>query len=378
MRHLRVILAVAALLTGAPLAAQTPVDVSVGDTLGCALHDTGEVWCWGQVLGHLAEPPYTAWKVEGLPPARALDVGSHGACAATRSREAWCWGIDLAASIRAVDAVIAEVPVKIEGLPEVSAVTAGHTHQCALGWHGGEVWCWGANPCGELGCGDTRDRAEPVRVPFVTDAIALGAGTGSTCAVMIDGAVSCWGSDDPAGLNDGEGFVFASTSPLLFDPDEIGRFRKVANGRNFACGLREDGRVTCWGANILGQIGTDAPRMGNRYSAIGEVDGLAEVGDLDAADYNACATTGGAVRCWGIAPMYAADPVLGFPTETVRPVSGLAEATRIGVGEHFACALEAGRVLCWGAIAEDGTELLPGMRPDRAVPVPGLPGEAGS
>ena len=57
--------------------------------------------------------------------------------------------------------------------------------------------CWGFNGTGQLGNGATSTTPTPVPVPVqgITDARAVVAGNGFTCALVGGGAVWCWGTD---------------------------------------------------------------------------------------------------------------------------------------------------------------------------------------
>lgn len=353
--------AVAFVAASLPAGAQQVVDVGVGDAHGCALYEDGAVWCWGDMPGAGATTPFSAWKVEPLPPARRLAVGRLGACAIDRQGTLWCWGFDLQRSSRSQEPVVSIQPARVEGLPPASDAAIGYSHICAIAEARGTVWCWGENPCGELGCGDVEPRSEPTRVRFVVNALRISAGVSNTCVVVRGGRLSCWGSDNPTmpGLAP---FVFDSPEPLIFDEEAIGGLTEVANGRNFACGIRFDGRVTCWGSNILDQLGTTAPRLGEAFGGIGEVEGIDAAEDLDASYFGACAVQSGEVICWGALE---SGPV------SASPLGSVGKATRVGLGTLFSCAVVDGRVLCWG----QGDDVLPGMSQTVAVPVPGLPGE---
>jgi alpha-tubulin suppressor-like RCC1 family protein len=77
-------------------------------------------------------------------------------------------------------------------------VAVGSAHTCAL-LQGGLVSCWGRGDSGQLGTGDTLDRYGGDGSAAVA-AVALGApaqqvvcGHAHTCALMVGGAVKCWG-----------------------------------------------------------------------------------------------------------------------------------------------------------------------------------------
>ncbi|MGQ0823729.1 MAG: Calx-beta domain-containing protein [Actinomycetota bacterium] len=80
------------------------------------------------------------------------------------------------------------------------AVSAGWVYTCAI-LDNGTVRCWGTNGSGQLGyanttvIGDTEtpDTAGPVDLGAGRTATALAAGALSTCALLDDGTVRCWG-----------------------------------------------------------------------------------------------------------------------------------------------------------------------------------------
>lgn len=365
MKFLSLVFCLVAFACGA--SAAEVIDVDVAEAHACALYDDGAVYCWGDFPGGELELPFTAARVPGLPPAKSIATGRFGACAVDETGELWCWGFDFQRSFRDDKVIMSTAPFRIEGLPRVKAADLGFVHFCAISISG-EVWCWGENTCGELGCGDTELRIDPTRVPYIEGARVISAGINNTCVVLWTGQLSCWGSDNPT--MEGRPFIYESTKPLLLDMTAAGPFRTVANGRNFACGILTTGEVTCFGSNIMGQIGTESPRIGEDWSGIGEVDGITGAEDLDASYFNACAVEGGKVICWG-APLF--TPIEDGWSQLPTEVPGIADATRVALGPVFACAVARGRVLCWGTDEMFGNPMIEGMSRDQPVPVPGLP-----
>ena len=327
------------------------IDVSVSQGLGCGVYDDGSVYCWGD-FPRLASDE--AIRITELPPAVSIATGRFGGCAIDHQSLVRCWGLDYQRSVAEGKNIVSMKPFPVHGLPRVKSVSLGFGHFCALSLEG-EIWCWGDNPCGEIGCGDKEFKPSPVQVALPLPAISLSTGVNNTCAVLNTGQVSCWGSDNPT--RSGMPFVYESTEPIFLDPFVVGLFKQVANGRNFACGITVRSKVTCWGSNIMGQIGAKEPRISGGLSGIGEVDNIDDAVDLDASYFFACAVEQGKVICWG-------NPSSVGKTGVVE---GIENATRVGAGTQFACAVDAGSIKCWGQ------PLYEGMSPTNPVSVPGLP-----
>ena len=152
-----------------------------------------------------------------------------------------------------------DVPVKVDGIDQVIAVSAGYDHNLAVKTDG-SVWAWGDNRFGELGDGSGADQETPVRVRGLTGISAVSAGGGFSLALRADGSVWGWGSNgnaqlgrDPAAPNDVFKFPIRISSLT-------GRIKAVAAGTNHTIAL-EDGPGQMWvfGLNIAGCLGTGDP-----------------------------------------------------------------------------------------------------------------------
>lgn len=173
----------------------------------------------------------------------------------------------------------------------VAQVAAGGAHTCVL-LRNSTVKCWGMNSSGQLGDGTIEGRHRPTPVPGLTSVVEIAAGAVHTCALLEDGTVRCWGHNDQ-----GQARPSASSDEPILTPTQVpdlGGVTTISAAGNNSCALQENRRVTCWGANDYGQLGTaNAPNR--RWSFV--VGGATR---LSVGLYWACALTSDErVHCWG-------------------------------------------------------------------------------
>ncbi|MYC45418.1 MAG: hypothetical protein F4X49_07670 [Acidimicrobiia bacterium] len=276
----------------------------------------------------------------------SLIAASRGrTCAVRRDARVTCWGYD---GIRE--------RLSAAGLRNVVSVTSGdHPHQelhlCAL--HGdGTVSCWGAGREGQLGRGEPFSGYLPEKVPGISDAVALAAGSDHTCVVHARGQVSCWGSGALGQLG---GATLASVAVPERVPD-IADAAWIDAGPSSNCVIDTGGALTCWGyGGGAGNFGAFSPAA---------VTGLPAVVSVSTGADRTCAVTvAGEVYCWPVADV--ADP---------QRVDGVGGAISVAVGDGGVCVVhDDGGVSCWGeknAAGQlgDGTTA-PRQRPARVAGV---------
>ena len=173
-------------------------------------------------------------------------------------------------------------------------ISAGGNHTCAV-TDAGRILCWGENNAGQLGNVSLFNRSIPVAVLNLAGyAIAVAAGAGHTCALLITGGVQCWGNNTSGQVGDG-------TNVSQWTPvDVVGLSSGVSMivaGDDHSCALLTTGEVRCWGNNERGQLGDGSTTARTAPVA---VTGLTGVSALTAGGGHTCArlSTGG-VKCWG-------------------------------------------------------------------------------
>ncbi|MGC9079924.1 MAG: RCC1 domain-containing protein, partial [Nanopusillaceae archaeon] len=174
-----------------------------------------------------------------------------------------------------------------------SIIAAGGSHTCAL-LSDGTVKCWGSNDDGQLGDGTNVYRHTPVIVQNLSNAIAIAAGESHTCALLSDGTVWCWGYNAFGQLGYGTYFTDRYTPVKV---QNLSNAIAIAAGGYHTCALLSDRTVWCWGSNYFGQLG-DGTRE-DRHTPV-KVQNLSNVIAIAAGWYHTCALLyDGTVWCWG-------------------------------------------------------------------------------
>jgi alpha-tubulin suppressor-like RCC1 family protein len=268
----------------------------------------------------------------------------------------------------------------VGGLTRASAIAAGDDHTCAID-QDLTVKCWGSDAFGQLGDGPASsvDRAAPVTVSGITDAIALAAGGRSTCALQATGTLSCWGDDAAGQLGDGT-VASPAVNPAPVAVSGLLGVSSVIVGDAHACATVA-GTLSCWGDDSSGQLGDGTVAAPASDPVPEAVTGLGAVSSATAGDDHTCAIDGVALACWGDdSSGQLGDGTIGSPASEptpaavvgVGPVSGPGRVTGVSAGGAHTCVSEDPAITkCWGSDLSgqlgDGTAAAPAATATPAV-----------
>jgi len=223
-----------------------------------------------------------------------------------------------------------------------SRISAGIYSTCAL-LANGSVGCWGYNGYGELGNGSQVDSSTPVQVSGITNAITVATGGNSACAVLADYSVRCWGYNGYGDL--GNGSQVDSSTPVQVSG--ITNAIAAVTGGDDSCAVLADGSVRCWGYNGYGELGNGS--LANSSTPI-PVSGITNATAVSTGGGQTCALLAdGAVRCWGDNGAGALGNGSTVSSPTPVQVSGVTTALAVSAWGYHTCAVLAdGSVRCWG------------------------------
>ena len=226
------------------------MDIDIGAFHICALDVNGILQCWGSnSSGRLGigedAPLFFTSPVEPNGGHRFLSVycSSFHTCAITTEGSFLCWGDTPETEYPGYRVV----PEPVDNVPPITGFYPGFYHDCLIDMEA-NVWCWGYNDFGQVGSGETglgELRTRFVQHPYVVDASQVAPGAFSTCALLQDGTVSCWGDDNHGQRGDGESNdELGNTPSQVVDLEDVVR---ISAGAFLVCAITADGALWCWG-----------------------------------------------------------------------------------------------------------------------------------
>ena len=345
-------------IEGTPSGQFRRVAAGFGDT--CAIRDNGSLVCWGKRLSRVDLP--TGEYMD-------LDVSYAAACGIRTDGRIVCWssstgpGISGSARLTYLNAPTGTFKKVTQDSRRACAIHTDGSLECwnlygtydpetypgqflTLSRGGlcavrtdGSVTCRGNNAYGVLEIPFEPAKPSPENMidgagggelSTPSDAhTTITASNEFTCALRADRTISCWGGaiayQRPPGDDRWSGY------PGEFYPGiPTGQFLSISGGESYACGIRLDKTIACWGANYRGEL--DAPS--------------GEFKTISAGYEHACGVrTDGTIACWG---------AWGFVSrsEIVEPPPG--KYVGVSAGHNYSCGIRTDRsIICWGLPGHD-------------------------
>jgi alpha-tubulin suppressor-like RCC1 family protein len=182
--------------------------------------------------------------------------------------------------------------------------------------------------------------------------VSVGAGAQHTCALLTTGKVMCWGANGVGQLGNG------STTGEALKPAEVPGITasKLGVGGSFTCAVLTDTTVRCWGDNTYGESGLATSDITDPNPTQIKVAGgapLSGVTQISVGNVHACALTGGTLMCWGAngQSQLAQPPDLNNHPTAVS-VSGLGTIAAFSLGTHDVMVSDGSSLIGWGNNAD--------------------------
>ncbi len=253
--------------------------------------------------------------VMSLTHATAISAGSDSALALLKNGTVDAWGSQPSPTHEG-ESVTLTTPTAVPGITEAVAVSVGSDDRelkktvddgqfnLAL-LASGEVLAWGNDEHGQLGDGSEEYSGTPVAVSGLKGVTAIAAGGGQALALLSEGHVMAWGENASGQLGDGKsGKRYDSDVPV--EVQGLSEVVAISAGGEDSLALLRDGDVVAWGTNQRGELGKSALEAGESDVPV-QVPGLVEVSAISAGstdvgsetDHNLALLSDGQVWSWG-------------------------------------------------------------------------------
>lgn len=276
--------------------------------------------------------------------AQAIAVGWNHSLAAERDGSLRAWGANGSGQLGLGDTNNRARATRVApGTTRWRSLAGGSRHSCGIA-EDGSLYCWGVNVHGQLGVGDTADRDTPTRVGAASDWVEVTCGGLHSCGLRAGGTLWCWGAN-PAGQLGLGSETGDQTAPRRVGAEQ--GWRGLAAKARFNCALRSDESLWCWGDNSDGQLGqgdtTDrrAPvqvAAGTRWAQV-------RMGPL-----HTCAVTANReLFCWGLNDFGQLGTGDTTSSRAPRRVGVERDWALVSGGFEHSCGVRSdGSLWCWG------------------------------
>ena len=290
--------------------------IHAGHENTCGITDSGKLYCWGN--NNNGKNGIGSTNTEKLPSTpvtfnqnttiEKLSMGLYHSCAIDSDNTVWCWGRAWNGNLGSGDGnadQYAPVQVELPGENDFATeIAAGERFTCAL-LGNGAISCWGHDGSNQLGdsadtTGDQNTPQSYVSLPSGRIAVDIDAGQNHACAVLDNGSIVCWGYNNYGKL--GSSFSsLANSLPVYINTTQNKSFTQVSTGYDHTCALLENGTGMCWGRNTHGQLGNDST-TNSFYPVYINQSQTGPLIAISAKNIHTCAiNASGGAFCWGSA-----------------------------------------------------------------------------
>ena len=336
--------------------------IAVGTSHTCVINNDNTVWCWGSngngqlgvaqsVVPTRATSPVRFDALPGGRVAVKIAAGALHTCVLAQDGTVWCWGANPSGQVANSMAAVIYAPTEVALPVSALSVFAGGDNSCAL-LVNNRLLCWGLNTAGQLGIGTSDNNvngvpSEVLSIPQTFAVADLAIGQGHMCAVSTTNAVWCWGGTSSGKIAVVPGVNVTSPQSLAVGS---GAATRVSAGDEHTC-VAVATSVSCFGDNSFGQLGY-TPFGDTNVTPVPTAMGATVEDVVAGLDFTCVRLRNATPRCWGgnsLSQLGTGTSSTGS-RETPEVVNGL-DATVIDLavaGSHGCALMASGEVRCWG------------------------------
>ena len=269
---------------------QTVKKVVLEDTYSCAIQEDDSLICWGEnSYGQLGDGSTTnrsspvAVNLGDGRTAKKVFLQNGYTCAILDDDSLKCWGKNIGDQLLGIGSGNNDVctiggngygckknptSVNLGNGRTAKQVDFGPSRACAI-LDDDSLKCWGSNGDGGLGDGTTTDRGSPTSVTLGTGRTAkkvILSGSGTTCVILDNDSLKCWGSNGYGQL--GDGTTINRHSPTAVNLGDGRTAKDVMLDYDYICAILDNDSLKCWGDNTYGKLG-----IGSGNNGVCTVDG---------------------------------------------------------------------------------------------------------
>ncbi|RYZ91034.1 MAG: hypothetical protein EOP04_01945 [Proteobacteria bacterium] len=280
------------------------ISTALGQSHSCALLSDRTVKCWGSnAFGQLGNgtniDSMIPVSVPNLSAVDSISAGYNYTCAKLSDKTVKCWGANDLGQLGNGSNAQSSTPVAVSGLTGVLQLASGANHSCASTMvnSGNYLKCWGSNAYKQLASATLASSNVPLSyyhgasqnssTPNILS-IALGENHSCMITTFTNNNASCWGRNDYGQVGNG-------ASANLSEPYIItGNYRSISLGSLSTCSVMNDSSLKCWGNTSLLSAG------GTTYRVPTSVSSLSSVNSISLGVGHGCAVYNGtSLACWG-------------------------------------------------------------------------------
>ncbi|WP_395060417.1 T9SS type A sorting domain-containing protein [Flavobacterium sp.] len=230
--------------------------ISAGDEYVTAIKLDGTLWAWGfNASGQLGDnttvnktlPTQIGTDTNWL----TVSAGTDHTLGLKTNGTLWAWGLNNTGQLGDNTTVNKLTPTQIGVDTNWQNTMAGRVHSVATK-SDGSLWTWGNNPNGQLGDGTIVGKIVPVNIATVINCNWIAKGHQHTIAKKSDGTLWSWGGNASGQLGDAS--TTQKNSPVAVSGLATD-WLTVNSKLSHTAGLKNDGSLYVWGANLYGQLG---------------------------------------------------------------------------------------------------------------------------